>query len=61
MPVGEICNREVIIVQKEATVLEAARLMRSHHVGSLVAIEEVAGVRRPAGKQTFSSVSDGER
>lgn len=52
MPVGEICNREVVIVQRNATVLEAARLMRLHHVGSLVAVEEVAGVRRPAGLVT---------
>lgn len=52
MPVGEICNREVVIVQRNATVLDAARLMRSHHVGSLVAIEEISGVRRPVGLVT---------
>lgn len=52
MPVGEICNREVVIVQRNATVLDAARLMRSHHVGSLVAIEEISGVRRPIGLVT---------
>lgn len=52
MPIGEICNREVIFVQKETTVLEAARLMREHHVGSLVALDEIAGIRQPVGLVT---------
>jgi CBS domain-containing protein len=49
MRVGEFCNRDVVIVRKDAQVLEAAQLMRSHHVGDLVVIEERAGRRMPVG------------
>ena len=49
MPVSEICNREVIIVQRETTVHEAAKLMRQHHVGSVVVVEERKGVKVPIG------------
>jgi len=49
MPVSEICNREVIIVQRDTTVQEAASLMRKHHVGDVVVVEEQKGVRVPVG------------
>jgi len=49
MPVSEICNREVIIVQPNSTVIEAAKLMRQHHVGDVLVVEERGGVRVPVG------------
>ena len=49
MPISEICNREVIIVQRSNTIFEAARLMRQHHVGDVVVVEDIAGVRVPVG------------
>lgn len=49
MSVGEICNREVVIVSRDNTVVEAALLMREHHVGALVVVEESAEKRRPVG------------
>jgi CBS domain-containing protein len=49
MPVSEICNREVVIVQRNNTILEAARLMRQHHVGDVVVVEDRSGVRVPVG------------
>lgn len=49
MPVGEICNREVIVLQRDETVLEAAKLMRQHHVGDVLVVEERNGVRIPVG------------
>jgi len=49
MPISEICNREVIIVQRDTTVHEAAKLMRQHHVGDVVVVEERKGVRVPVG------------
>ncbi len=52
MSVGEICNRMVVIIGKEDTVIEAARLMRRHHVGSLVVVEEREGKRYPVGVLT---------
>lgn len=52
MAIGEICNREVVIVQRDTTIQEAAKLMRSHHVGALVVVKEVAGKRQPVGLVT---------
>lgn len=42
MSIGEICNRDVVVIGKDATVQEAARLMREHHVGALVVAREQA-------------------
>lgn len=49
MPVGEICNREVVIAEKSMLVTEAACLMRNHHVGDLVVVDLHEGHRRPVG------------
>jgi CBS domain-containing protein len=49
MSIGEICNRDVVVVEKNATVQEAARLMRQYHVGDLVVTAERDGVRVPVG------------
>lgn len=49
MPVSEICNRDVIIVQRNDTILEAAKLMRQHHVGDVVVVEDRNGIRVPVG------------
>jgi CBS domain-containing protein len=40
MTISAICNREVITVQRDATVLHAAKLMRQYHVGDVVVIED---------------------
>lgn len=39
MPVGEYCNREVVVADRETSILEAAKLMRRHHVGDVVITE----------------------
>ncbi|SEO38214.1 CBS domain-containing protein [Nitrosovibrio sp. Nv6] len=49
MPIGEICSRDVVFLRRDDTVLEAAKLMRQHHVGDVVVIEERDGVRVPVG------------
>lgn len=49
MAIGEICNREVVIVARQTPVIEAARLMRQYHVGDLVVVDEPSGQRRPVG------------
>jgi len=51
MLIGEICNREVIVIDKDSTIMEAAQLMRKHHVGTLVVVDEnsVAGKAIPVG------------
>lgn len=49
MTIGAICNHEVITVQRDATVLHAAMLMRQNHVGDVVVIENNNGKLTPIG------------
>jgi len=49
MPISEICNREVVIVQPNDTALEAAQVMRQHHVGDVLVVEDRGGRRVPVG------------
>ncbi|MDT8419406.1 MAG: CBS domain-containing protein [Desulfuromonadales bacterium] len=49
MLVGEYCNREVIITGRETSILEATQLMRRHHVGSLIVVDEQEGKSIPVG------------
>jgi CBS domain-containing protein len=49
MPISEVCNREVVIVRAGDSVLEAARLMRQHHVGDVLVVEDRGGSRVPIG------------
>jgi len=49
MKAGELCNREVVTATRETTIPEAARLMRDHHVGSLVIVEMHEGRMEPVG------------
>lgn len=49
MRVGEFCSREVVIIDKEETIEAAARLMRTHHVGAVVVVEEREGEKFPVG------------
>lgn len=52
MLAGEICNRDVVIVRRDETVNDAAKLMRNHHVGTVVAVDDRDGRRVPAGMLT---------
>jgi signal-transduction protein with cAMP-binding, CBS, and nucleotidyltransferase domain len=49
MAVGEICNRKVVITEKALSVVDAAQLMRKHHVGDLVVVAEKDGRKHPVG------------
>jgi CBS domain-containing protein len=49
MLVGKICNREVVFAEPDTSIAEAARLMREHHVGGLVVVQEKSGKRVPVG------------
>ncbi|MGZ8983590.1 MAG: CBS domain-containing protein [Methylotenera sp.] len=49
MPIGEICNREVVITGADDTVLHAANLMRKHHVGDLLVVKQSNGSNIPIG------------
>lgn len=52
MTVGEYCNRETVIVEKGASLVEAARLMRDYHVGDLIVVEKSAAGPKPIGLLT---------
>lgn len=54
--IGEICNREVVYVNRDVTVHAACKLMRHYHVGSLVVVDETDGKRMPAGIMTDRDV-----
>ncbi|TXI24653.1 MAG: CBS domain-containing protein [Nitrosomonas sp.] len=49
MSIGEICNRKVVVMQREETIAEAAKLMRDQHVGSVLIVDEQDGKRVPVG------------
>lgn len=49
MAIGEICNRDVVIVGRGESTLDAARLMRQHHVGDVLVVEERKGRKEPVG------------
>jgi len=47
MNAGELCNREVVFAYRDVRLVEAARLMREHHVGSLVVVVDRLSERVP--------------
>lgn len=59
MAIGEICNREVVFTRRGESVLEAAILMREHHVGSLVVVDDSGGKRVPLGLITDRDIAVG--
>lgn len=49
MNIGELCNREVIIINRQESVLEAAKLMRKYHVGDVIVVEQSGTESVPVG------------
>ena len=49
MNVGQVCNREVIVVSRDTSILKACQLMRQFHVGALLVADERDGQRYPVG------------
>lgn len=49
MNLGEICNREVIVIDKDGSILDASRLMRQYHVGDLIVVEKRQDETCPVG------------
>ncbi len=56
MGIGDICNREVVYVNRDVTVNAACKLMRHYHVGSLVVVDDVNAQRVPVGILTDRDV-----
>lgn len=46
---GEFCNREVVVADRDMTILEAAKLMREYHVGDVVVTEPRGTGQIPVG------------
>jgi CBS domain-containing protein len=49
MTVGDICNRNVVVAPKSETIVDAAKRMRTSHVGDLVVIDNRQGRHVPIG------------
>ncbi len=59
MGVGEICSRDVVFARRNESVAQAARMMREHHVGSIVVVDERNGRRFPVGMLTDRDIAVG--
>jgi CBS domain-containing protein len=49
MRIGEICTVQTIFCTRNETVQDAAAMMRTHHVGDLVVVDQPDGERTPIG------------
>ncbi len=49
---GDLCTRTVVVAHRDLALNEAAGLMREHHVGCLVVVDEQPDGRRPVGLLT---------
>jgi CBS domain-containing protein len=49
MSVGQFCNRDTVILRKEDSIVDAAKLMRGFHVGSAIVVEDSTGGVKPVG------------
>ncbi len=49
MTVGDICNRKVVVAPQGETITDAAKRMRTSHVGDLVVVETRKGRHVPVG------------
>jgi CBS domain-containing protein len=49
MTVGDICNRNVVVAPRSAMIVDAAKRMRTSHVGDLVVVETRNGRHVPVG------------
>ena len=50
--IGEICMRDPVVATLDATIAAAAKLMRQHHVGSIVVVADNSGMSVPLGVVT---------
>ncbi|MDH5216790.1 MAG: CBS domain-containing protein [Gammaproteobacteria bacterium] len=49
MKTGELCIRDVVVVNGDTGIVEIAGLMREYHVGDVVVVKEKDGNRQPVG------------
>lgn len=53
---GDLCTRPAVVAPRSMDVIDAARLMREHHVGCLVVVEDTASGQVPVGILTDRDV-----
>lgn len=49
MKVGEVCNRNVVIVERFTSIREVAVIMREYHVGNVIVVEDNGDHKKPVG------------
>jgi len=49
---GDLCNRIVTVAERDMSLVQAAQLMRDHHVGCLVVVDETGAGRLVVGMLT---------
>lgn len=59
MAIGELCTRDVVFVARNESAADAARLMREHHVGSVVVVDRAGAGARPVGMITDRDIAVG--
>ena len=57
MRVGDYCNREVVVIDREESVTAAARIMREYHVGDVVIVSSQQGKKIPIGILTDRDIA----
>ena len=49
MPINECCNIDVVCCNADASISDVAALMRKHHIGDVMVVEDRDGLRMPIG------------
>lgn len=52
MRIRDLCTKRVVTISPDASVLDAARLMREHHVGDVVVTTRTGDLEKPLGLLT---------
>ncbi len=57
MRVGEYCNREVVVIEQNGSITEAAKIMREYHVGDVIIVRRKNGKQIPVGILTDRDIA----
>jgi len=57
MRVGEYCNREVVVIEQDGSITEAAKIMREYHVGNVIVVRSENGKQIPLGILTDRDIA----
>ena len=57
MRTGEFCNREVVVIEEDCSITEAALIMREYHVGDVIVVRKLEGKQVPVGILTDRDIA----